>query len=751
MHWHLLRVTFLVALIASASCSGKKDEADSTADSSAPDSLAAEGRSPEESRGQLADTLDRLATEAGKLPRADFDPAARAASLGADPQRHFEWVRDNTSWAPYRGLLRGAQGVMLDRVGSNLDRAVLLGDLLRHAGHEVRLARAQLSAVRARELLDKVRPMPAKRHATNTSAQTRQVLEAATSLANSQAEQLRSAIAGVTGRQGATDEASRLAALRDHWWVELNEGGRWIAMDVLLPDAKAGELLTAATSTSEWPAKSPFPAIPDDDWHVVRLQVVVERYENGKTTEGAALDAILYPARVLDRPVRLTHIPDPWPESLPDPASDPNAIGNAATNVRQWVPVLRVGDEFISQSGFTEGGDLKANPFAAEGTVEDLGGSMFGGFEGQLSGDAAAASYVTAEWIDYEVQVPGERRQRVRRPLFDLLGPAKRASGTAGFDPTTNELLIRRYEALLGRTDILLQTCDLTGEFVAHLMTASILANQAALRDLSRERDADKARAAAAAILERIDFWSPLPDLALWRSALSGQAIDWYVDRPNILGFRTSPPVVNADREYSREMIDIAFNPIGMRHGASGDAFDVRLRQGVADTVAEMVALGLDLDGAANTASLFAAAGEGHGTVIPPGNAESISKLGWPEGAAEQLREDIEAGMLALALSQPVALANRQRTGWWQVDPATGVTIGVMDTGYHAATTEDQLKRHKVALQQFLSKDASYWRMVRRDLANPRRRHLYGAQTHQQLWMREAAAEVIRDIVRLGL
>ncbi len=126
------------------------------------------------------------------------------------------------------------------------------------------------------------------------------------------------------------------------------------------------------------------------------------------------------------------------------------------------------------------------------------------GFGEALGGDAAAASSLTAEWIDYEIRVPGMPVQRLRRPVFDLLGSARRAAKAAGFDANTNELLIERYEALLSMTDILLQACNFTEDFVADLGTRSLVANQSAIRELSRERDPAKAGLLATSISERL-------------------------------------------------------------------------------------------------------------------------------------------------------------------------------------------------------------------------------------------------------
>jgi transglutaminase-like putative cysteine protease len=84
-----------------------------------------------------------------ELSRLTFDVNAVAAKVGNDPVKLFEWVRENTFFVPYRGVLRGPSGVLMDRVGNSLDRSLLLADLLRVSGQEVRLAHARLSSAQA--------------------------------------------------------------------------------------------------------------------------------------------------------------------------------------------------------------------------------------------------------------------------------------------------------------------------------------------------------------------------------------------------------------------------------------------------------------------------------------------------------------------------------------------------------------------------------------------------------------------------
>src|SRR5258705_12524167 len=88
-----------------------------------------------------------------QAPRDRWDPQYVVDHVGHDPAVLFRWVQENTNWIPYRGLLRGATGVLMDREGNSLDRAVLLGTLLTRAGHTVRLAHDELPRDRAAELL----------------------------------------------------------------------------------------------------------------------------------------------------------------------------------------------------------------------------------------------------------------------------------------------------------------------------------------------------------------------------------------------------------------------------------------------------------------------------------------------------------------------------------------------------------------------------------------------------------------------
>src|SRR5262249_22509473 len=117
---------------------------------------------------------------------------------------------------------------------------------------------------------------------------------------------------------------------------------------------------------------------------------------------------------------------------------------------------------------------------------------------------------------------------------------------------------------------------------------------------------------------------------------------------------------------------------------------EVRVRQGVSDTVAEMVVLGADQGAAANTASVFSrlAADGVRGLLINAKDHAAAAALPWPDDELTRVAEDVDAGYMALVPRQAVPIEEEDHVGWWRVHPESGETIGVMDTGLHAAATE---------------------------------------------------------------
>jgi hypothetical protein len=668
------------------------------------DSAEAERKTPiSEAVRNINLILDDIEARDRKLPHREFDPAALAAALGSDPKTQYDWVHDHTIWVPYRGYLRGPRGVLLDRVGSSVDRAVLLGDLLRRTGHDVRLAHATLSQQQASDLLAGLKLVRPQRPGTNASEYgSAPIFSEAMALVNARTGPLLAAFEDAARR--SRSDSLAVEAIRDHWWVEYLADGKWVAMDLLAAAADSGRALVAADHSYDWVHADEKPPVPDEVWHSVRLSVVVERYDGAATAESTVLEHVLRPAEVLGTPIELTHYPTPWPEEFPFSGSQPNALADAAVQVRQWVPMLLVGDRVVDQSGIADDGSIIAAPFSSEEAIADTGGAGFmTGFGEALGGGEVPQSAMTAEWLDFEFNAPGTAPWTIRRPVFDVLGSQNRAARISGFDAGTNDRLVKRYQALVGTYSILIQPCAFTEDYVSHLAMTTFLGTRSDVRRLAVEEDPKQRQRIAASIEARMEVWNPLTRLAHMRSLLSKEPGDWFIDRPNVLILGKGLPVVNAEKAAVIEFIDIASNSVGVLADPALNAFQLRLHQGVIDTVAEQVALTGTLEKGENPATTFSIEAAEDWQLINSDDLTAAGELGWPDDVVARLAEDLGAGYAAYVPKRAFDSGAGLRWGWWRVDPSSGETVGVMDNGLHPAMNE------KKAADMTSDEKKAYW------------------------------------------
>src|SRR2546423_2661626 len=67
-----------------------------------------------------------------------------AKAIGNNPDALFAFVRDEISYEPYVGYLRGARGTLMARAGNSLDRALLVSELFKASGYRTQLVRGIL-------------------------------------------------------------------------------------------------------------------------------------------------------------------------------------------------------------------------------------------------------------------------------------------------------------------------------------------------------------------------------------------------------------------------------------------------------------------------------------------------------------------------------------------------------------------------------------------------------------------------------
>src|SRR5688500_18143842 len=75
-----------------------------------------------EAEDRLLEGLVALPLLGDRVGPAQLDVATKAAALGPDPRRAFEFVRDWITYEPYPGSARGGRGALICRAGNAVDQ-----------------------------------------------------------------------------------------------------------------------------------------------------------------------------------------------------------------------------------------------------------------------------------------------------------------------------------------------------------------------------------------------------------------------------------------------------------------------------------------------------------------------------------------------------------------------------------------------------------------------------------------------------
>lgn len=654
-----------------------------------------------------------------EIPRDRFDLEAVVASVGTDPAALFTWVRDETTLLPYRGLLKGPTGVLLDRGGNALDRALLLRALLELAGWEASLVTATLPPDASAALAAAARaatPAPApigREHATDLAARAAQELEldesdVAAALARAAAE-TRSFDALLATRSARLGDAL-LAALAPHpdasttsdpfsegWWVRVVlEDGSTQDLDPSLPDALPGERLAADGRVFDPDTLEAFATLdgpcPDltcgDRLHVVVVRAIAETLRDDGLVEHVLLERAVLPAAVLGTPLALS-VTAYGGDGAPDPFGTTGAaaaLRDALLDHDAWRPELTIGEASVPGRVVRVDGTVHDEPgeppAASSGGVGGIGLGGFGfGFGGGADEDEEeeGADGFTALWWEYAVHTPGVGRTVERREVFDLLGPAARASGAWDAFDASSEARFERALALAGQSELALLPAALHPDLLHFLAATRLLA----------ERDAWDAFAARGTSAAMVDVNARLNALAGLRTAPERFALARArASRDDGRGAQTGLLALAHHRRLASDLSTVqGFDLIA----APPAPFATAVREGVADAVLESLssAAGEADGGARNDGPTVAEAFDRdpsswrvlrHHEADHPDGVAALAAL--PPDLAARVRADLDAGFTVVVPSDAA-----DAVGWWRVDPVSGATLGRGTRGWGQATT----------------------------------------------------------------
>jgi Transglutaminase-like superfamily len=233
-----------------------------------------------------------------KIDFAELDPTVLQGRIGSNPRELMRFIQEKITFEPYTGVLRGARGTLLARAGNAADRALLLAQLLRQAGYQVRFAKGQLSHDRAETLLRRSFSLPV------ATGPLSPLIDEILANADNQFYLLGNALfeAGFEPPSTAAQAwRQAISEVQQHTWVQIAERGQWIDIDPS-PDMQFGQTLVTAEQISEELAEALF--------HQIEFSLEIEVEKAGERQHEQILELKATAAELGGIPLGLFHAID---------------------------------------------------------------------------------------------------------------------------------------------------------------------------------------------------------------------------------------------------------------------------------------------------------------------------------------------------------------------------------------------------------------------------------------------------------
>jgi hypothetical protein len=632
---------------------------------------------------ELIETMEALMREHTLTLDAVVD------QFGADAPSIVEWVRINTRWVSYHGLLKGANATYNSGNGNLLDRSVLLAAMLKRAGTEVRLKRYQLSEAQIQQLgaayqaqipsielkalpsfnREAIEPGVLERIAAENNLTKDALLASMAVVEDSSRREWQGLMDQVDAQSDVIlsklDEASPAAVSRfseaDYFLVEYENAGTWTRACSVFGSNIPEYLLVGQSHTYESSE-----TLPEDLQHQVRVVLEIDQIVDGVLNTKTIVDRKWASAAVSNEQITVRLAGSGFAR-LGTIASDEKlnheekqqAMVETLAQEDKWVCTIVAGGASV-QHGFDDKGDYY--DVSADGTLS-LGSKLKGamGALSRLGGMDVAEpkkELVGVRFV-FETLVPGRETVREEREVY-AMDPASLAAAKAG---EKLEPAIRSHRAVSCNdvNQILIQTSKWNmNQFAAVELdkyTKTRLAVQYYQRLLStgRSQEFEKRYADIMAKIPSTD--SLLSNLAIIRSVYPKQQDRIFLSQPNLVR-STASWSIDGDSFRERRAIDILVNAVDTLAQDATTARKDRVEMGVLDTLAEKQVV-MQMLGSAAVA-----------------NASSIFQGNPSSDAFSVLRQDTRnrEGFLSL-------IKSGETSSWYRVDPVTGETLGMMEFG----------------------------------------------------------------------
>jgi hypothetical protein len=642
-------------------------------------------------RAAVAAIQKKIQGLAGDAVRREIDPAALAASLGHQADKLFLAARD-LPFQPYSGALRGATGSLLAGSANDVDRCLLLQEMLRSGPGkpETRFAFGEIPEAQAVQLASRALTPSATRSRKVDAAPTRESLAAAEKAVVASAAPRVKKMAGHLGADqagleqalkaagvaltGTEDDsvAARARALRSHVWLQVKIDGKWTDFDPSFPEAAPGWAPGTAARNAE--------TLPPELDHAIGIRIVVERMAGTDLVAETAYAGRRPTRDLAGRAINISVLPAGF-----DVEKMTQSLDAMAPKFQKFQAVVDWGGSVENARVFDGHGKLYESKDGKFGA--DFGGAVGGRLEGAFG--RKPQSLLVAVRLELETTSPGGGVQRASRVLLDRLKPGSKVMSDSWTDD-------RRFRLALLQSWTIWPAIGTVSDAFLFERVARMLTSLPTFIF-----DADK-RPKVSEVADRLDPL-PLGIVQFWQTALQlsqgafkkGEG-SCFPERPSLFVWKEAIVPAEKSGVKWRGGVDLIAAPLGCVAKAPADGARARFLYGMLLSEGESALM--EKGGAAvySASTVFRKAREAKTPIVVlKGKLEGVTL---DPAAAVLVGEELKAGRAVVMPKEPVEIGGRKATAWWRVDPATGACLGIGDTGEGQAVSEGVLVLENISI-----------------------------------------------------
>lgn len=610
------------------------------------------------------------------VDKSKFDPEALLDQLDYEAELILDYVSNDIAFQPYEGVLRGVAGTLRARAGNSLDQSILLASVLKSAGYDARVVKAELSAADALRLL---RTTAAATPAADLAYLDAEINKRFPDATGPAAQDVRGTKAFADAQQqeplllatlrdagidlAAVDVTQRwIPVLQDYFWVQHRDGpsADWEDAHPAFGNAAPPAGLT--------PQEFFVDTVPEKYHQTFTFQAFMEQMVTGKVTKHALMKPWTMPvANTSGKALRYTNAPS---------GLNVDTIGDldkALNETNFLIPNLNGGRPPGMQAFDLRG--VLIDPFAlgspAAGLFQTLGDKMAQATEGVIDDpDGKPVMALHSMWLEFTFTAPSGKTRTDRRYLV---------APRSVYSESNEELL---YALITDHTYIVSTGGEPLDYLADRYLELTIEGTEWLKTMLHKSFFPDEGTPLPAAL--PADFPVLTQYWLMDRQPTKTNDVVTYRAEPGLMGFRRG----HRDAETGFAAVDVVWNALEhVRVTGNGIEHDARAAasRGVWDTALEAVpamALRLEAESMASTAQTFRLAREQDVPleVLPAGSTPAAGAVGLDTTAQAFLQQDLDRGYAAVIPSR--VPDGSILPAWWRVNPQTGETLGMTGDGY---------------------------------------------------------------------